>query len=195
MMATTFFLRKDVCHAKFLRGLQGSQTTKEIKSNFKGQQKECTEQPPSAPHCLLCQQFVFWISVICFIQPLKNPHCNNSQPLCSSSHPAFVLQARAAAPALPISPGSIVINVLALSPSQQAQPQAAPSGWSGAVTGVPVPLTGLPLSACPRPAAGPPHGLTHLLLHPGTRAGCVHYSSVTITHRVRCRTQFQQKDL
>ena len=136
----------------------------------------------------------FWVSVICFIQPLKNPHCN-SQPLCSSSHSAFVLQARAAAPVLPISPGSIVINVLALSPSQQAQPQSAPSGWSGAVTGVPVPLTGLPLSACPGPAAGPPHGLTHLLLHPGTQAGCVHYSSVTITHRVRCRTQFQQKDL
>lgn len=116
---------------------------------------------------------------------------------CALHHSAFVLLAWAAAPALPISPGSIVINALALSlrQHQQAQPQAAPSGWSGAVTSVPVPLTGLPLSACPGPAAGPPHGLTHLLLHPGTQAGCVHYSSVTITHRVRCRTQFQQKDL
>lgn len=141
--------------------------------------------------CSLCSGY---LSVICFISASESPHCN-SQPLCSPSHPAFVLRAQPAAPALPISPGSIVINVLALSPSQQAQPQAAPSGWSGAVTGVPVPLTGLPLSACPGPAAGPPHSLTHLLLHPGTQAGCVHYSSVTITHRVRCRTQFQQKDL
>lgn len=156
-----------------------------------------TEQwPPSVPHCLLGRQFVFSVTVICYISTSENQHCN-SQLVRSSSSSAFVLLAWAAAHALPISPGSIVINALALSrrQRQQAQPQAAPSGWSGAVTSVPVPLTGLPLSACPGPAAGPPHGLTHLLLHPGTQAGCVHYSSVTITHRVRCRTQFQQKDL
>lgn len=193
-MPATSFLRQDPCHSQLLRGPPGNQTTKETRSSFKGQENEYVEQPHGAPHCLLCLQFVSWVSVICFISTSENPHCN-SQPLCSPSHSAFVLLAGAAAPALPISPGSIVINVLALSPSQQAQPQAAPSGWSGAVTGVPVPLTGLPLSACPGPAAGPPHGLTHLLLHPGTLAGCVHYSSVTITHRVRCRTQFQQKDL
>lgn len=59
MAAATFFRRKDVCHAKFLRELQGSRTTKEIKFSFKGQQKEYTGQPHGAPHCLLCQQFVF----------------------------------------------------------------------------------------------------------------------------------------
>lgn len=93
---------------------------------------------------------MFLVTVICFISTSENQHCN-SQLVPSSSHSAFVLLAWAAAPALPISPGSIVINALAVSPSQQAQPQAAPSGWSGAVTGGPVPLTGLsPFICLPR---------------------------------------------
>lgn len=85
------------------------------------------------------------VSVICFIQPLK-PHTVTPNRALHHTPPLFCKPGGGgAAPALPVSPGSTVINVLVLSPSQQAQPQAAPSGWSGAVTGVPVPLTGLPL--------------------------------------------------
>lgn len=66
---------------------------------------------------------------------------------------------------------------------------AAP--WAG-----PAPLTAFPSSVggC-LPGSWASRWPDHRLLHPGTRTGCVHYSSVTITHRVRCRTQFQQEDL
>lgn len=85
----------------------------------------------------------------------------------------------AAFSAPPISPGNIVINAHLHVPAYA----------------VPTPLTAFPSSACPTACSWAPSGLTDCLLHLGTRAGCVHYSSVTITHRVRCRTQFQQKDL
>lgn len=136
-------------------------------------------------------QFVLMVAIFLFLLPKTNPGNPQLAEVPSPSYSAFVLQVQAAFSALPISPGNIVINAPAPCPCQQARPVAAL--W--AVTGVPVPLTAFPLSARPGPAAGPPCSLTDCLLHPGTQEGCVHYSSVTITHRVRCRTQFQQKDL
>lgn len=102
--------------------------------------------------------------------------------LCSRVGAAFF--------APPCSPRTTVINAHAPCP----WPEAIPSQVQGIIA-VPVPLTASPAAPRPDASSWATPWPACLLPAPWDRAGCVHYSSVTIAHRVRCRTQFQQKAL
>ena len=146
------------------------------------------------PNQALCLQFP--VMVNCYLFHFLKPSAANSQlaeEVPSPLRAAFVLGSGLL---FLHRPRNTVINAHAPCPGQKARPVDAPRQVP-LLAAVPAPLTASPAAArpdaaassraSPRPACLPPA--------PWDRAGCVHYSSLTVAHRVGCRAQFQQRDL